>query len=97
MDEEDDDDDDEDSPLFMFGEIKMDQKKTDQKKKFSRGSVQLPNTAPKEKKDSQMLPVSESVIMKMSKEENSRPEQPPIYDWQHHTLAHISLGYSIFT
>ena len=50
MDEEDDDDDDEDSPLF--GEMKMDQKKTDQKKKFSRGSVQLPNTAPKEKKDS---------------------------------------------
>ena len=45
MDEEDDDDDDEDSPLF--GEMKM-----DQKKKFSRGSVQLPNTAPKEKKDS---------------------------------------------
>ena len=44
-----------------------------------RGTV-VPKTrfAPREKKDSMMLPVSESTIMQMSKEETVKPK---INDW----------------
>ena len=79
--EEDDDEEDDDEEDNIFGKLKIDPKKTDPKKKFPRGSVQLTDLVPKEKKDSLMLSVSESVIMKESKEENARPEKPRINDY----------------
>ena len=81
IEEDDDEEDDDEEDNIIFRKLKIDPKKTDPKKKFFRDSFQLTDLVPKEKKDSLMLPVSESVIMEMSKEENARPEKPRINDY----------------